>query len=65
MMMPDVTYYTSMLCKGCYRNSIVLSYLCGRAKYICVTCGACIFPKTEEKIFRLQEYPVKYRQGLK
>ena len=27
-------YYTSMLCKGCYPNSIVLSYSCGQAKYI-------------------------------
>lgn len=34
MMMPYVMYYTSMLCKGCYPNSMVLSYSCGRAKYI-------------------------------
>ena len=34
MMMPYVMYYTSMLCKGCYPNSMVLSYSCGQAKYI-------------------------------
>ena len=34
MVMPYVMYYTSMLCKGCYPNSMVLSYSCGQAKYI-------------------------------
>ena len=65
--MPYIIYYTSMLCKGCYRNSIILSYSCGRAEYteICYVWCVYFFLKTEEKILRFQEYPVTYRQGLK
>ena len=59
-----IIYHTSMLCKGCYRNSIILSYSCGRAEYT-QRLVRVFFLKTEEKILRFQEYPVTYRQGLK
>ena len=41
--MPYIIYYTSMLCKGCYRNSIILSYSCGRAEYTQICYVWCVY----------------------